>query len=261
MMKIDFLLSKKYIPFVFIGFLILSSCSSKDASRLLTYPKSFNTDTLKTVAVFNNQNTYSEYKIKPYDKISIKNLQDPELLGARNVSLGTLNVSYQVNSIGEIVLPVIGAVKVEGLNKEQAKDKIEKLYGETLFKNPIIEITINNLKVTMLGAFKTEGNFELENQKIDLIDMIGKAGGISDEANVKKIRIIRGNRQKPELIVADLSNINTLSNPKLTLQDGDIIIAERNKFAVFSKNLIGIISIASIATLLLNTYIILKSIK
>jgi polysaccharide export outer membrane protein len=204
---------------------------------------------------------YTEYKIRPYDKISIKNLQDPDLLGSRNVTVGTLLVSYQVNTAGEIILPVIGTVKVEGLNKEQAKDKIEKLYSETLFKNPIIELTINSLKVTLLGAFTAEGNFILENPRTDLIDMIGKAGGISDEANVKKIRIIRGKRDNPELIVVDLSNINTLSNSKLILQDGDIIIAEKNKFALFSKNLSGILTIASVATLLLNSYLIIKSIK
>lgn len=228
---------------------------------MLQYPKNFNTDTLKTVAVFNNQNSYPEYRIKPFDKISIKNLQDPELLGSRNVTVGTLQLKYEVDSKGEIILPVIGTVKIEGLTKEQAKDKIQKLYGETLFKDPIIELTINNLKVTMLGAFKAEGNFELENEKTDLIDMIGLSGGIADDANIKKIRIIRGNREKPELIIADLSNINTLSNPKLTLQDGDIIIAERNKFSLFTKNLTGITSIASIGILLLNTYIILKNIK
>lgn len=239
----------------------LGSCSIKNSSKILQYPKEFNVDTLKTVAVFNNQNSYPEYKIKPFDRISIKNLQDPELLGARNVSLGNLQLKYEVDSKGEIILPVIGSLKIEGLTKEQAKDEIQKLYGETLFKDPIIELTINNLKVTMLGAFKVEGNFELENEKTDLIDLIGLSGGIADDANVKNIRIIRGNREKPELIIADLSNINTLSNPKLTLQDGDIIIAERNKFSIFSKNLTGIISIASIATLLLNTYVILRSIK
>jgi polysaccharide export outer membrane protein len=113
----------------------------------------------------------------------------------------------------------------------------------------------------MLGAFKTEGNFVLENQKTDLIDMIGKAGGISDDANVKKIRIIRGNRENPELIVADLSNVNTLSNPKLVLQDGDIVIAESGKFSIFSKNITPITSIASIGVLILNTYIIIKNIN
>jgi polysaccharide export outer membrane protein len=244
-----------------VGLLITSSCSFKNSSRILQYPKSFNLDTLKTVAVFNDQINYNEYKIKPYDKISIKNLQDPELLGSRNVSIGTLQINYKVNSQGQITLPVIGDVKIAGLNKEEAKDKIQKLYSETLFKDPIIELTINSLKVTMLGAFNIEGNFELENEKTDLIDLIGKVGGISDEANIKKIRIIRGNREKPELIVADLSNINTLANKKLILQDGDIIIAERNKFALVTQNLVGIINIVSIATLLLNTYIIVKSLK
>jgi polysaccharide export outer membrane protein len=78
---------------------------------------------------------------------------------------------------------------------------------------------------------------------------------------VKKIRIIRGDRTKPELIIVDLSNINTLSNPKLNLQDGDIIIAERSKFAVFSKNISPVTAIASIGILLLNTYIIIQNIK
>jgi polysaccharide export outer membrane protein len=260
MNKNIYLTKLNFLTLIF-GLLITSSCSFKNSSRILQYPKSFNLDTLKTVAVFNNQINYSEYKIKPYDKISIKNLQDASLLGSRDATVGSLQINYQVNSQGDIILPVIGDVKIAGLNKEEAKDKIEKLYSESLFKDPIIELTINSLKVTLLGAFTTEGNFELENEKTDLIDLIGKAGGISDEANIKNIRIIRGNREKPELIVADLSNINTLSNAKLILQDGDIIIAERNKFVLITKNLSGILSIASVAFLVLNSYLIIKSIN
>jgi polysaccharide export outer membrane protein len=251
---------QKLIYFCILLF-TLNSCSFRNSSRILQYPKDFNIDSLKTVLVYNNQINYSEYKIKPFDQISIKNLQDPELLGSRNVSVGSLVINYQVDRNGEITLPVIGNFKIEGLNKQEAKEKIQKLYREQLFKDPIIELTINSLKVTLLGAFTTEGNYLLENEKTDLIDIIGKAGGISDEANVKKIRIIRGDRKNPELIFADLSNINTLSSAKLILQDGDIIIAERNKFSIVTKNLTGIINIASIATLLLNTYIIVKSLK
>jgi polysaccharide export outer membrane protein len=249
-----------YLTLIF-GLLITSSCSVRNSSRILEYPKNFNTDSLKTVLVYNNQINYTEYKIKPFDDISIKNLQDPTLLGARDVSIGNLQIKYQVDRYGEIILPVIGNLKIEGLNKQEAKDKIQKLYSEQLFKDPIIELTINSLKVTLLGAFKTEGNFALENEKTDLIDIIGLAGGISEDTNIKNIRIIRGNREKPELIIADLSNINTLSNAKLTLQDGDIIIAERNKFALANKNLTGILSIASIVTLILNTYLVIQNIK
>lgn len=254
-------LLKKYILLLFLGVFLMSSCSYRNSSRILQYPENFNTDTLKTVAIFNGQDIYLDYKIKPFDKISVTNLQDPELLGSRIGSPGNLKLSYEVSNAGEITLPALGSVKIAGLTKEQAKDKIQKLYGESLFKEPIIELTINNLKVTMLGAFNTEGNFVLENQKTDLVDMIGLAGGISDDANVKKIRIIRGNRENPELIVADLSNVNTLANPKLILQDGDIVIAQRSGFSVFSKNFTPVIAIASVATLLLNTYVIIKNIN
>lgn len=244
-----------------LAVVLMSSCSFKNSSRILRYPKSFNTDTLRTVAVFNGQETYSEYRIKVSDKLSVRNLQDPELLGSRLGTPTELRVTYDVNKDGTIILPALGSVKVVGLTREEARDEIQRLYGERLFKDPIIDLTINSLKITMLGAFNSEGNFVLENQTIDLLDMVGKAGGIADDANIKKIRIIRGNRENPELIVADLSNINTLSSPKLVLQDGDIIIAERNKFSVLTKNISPISSLTSMAFLVINTFILIKSIN
>lgn len=258
-MPSDFHFFKKNFLFLFFGLCLMSSCSYKNSSRILKYPKNFKTDTLTTIAVYNQQESYLEYRIKPYDKISIKNLQDPELLGARFSTASEVKLSYEVSNTGEIILPAIGSIKIAGLTKEQAREKIQKLYGESLFKDPIIELNINTLKVTLLGAFKTEGNFILQNPKTDLIDIIGISGGIEDDANVKSIRIIRGNRENPELIMANLSNVNTLSNPKLTLQDGDIIIAERNRFAVFAKNINPINTIASIGLILINTYIIIKN--
>ena len=250
----------KLVFLMLIGLIVLmSSCAIKNSSKILQYPKSFNIDTLETVAVFNGQKAYSEYRIKPFDKVSVANLQDAELLGSRVGSPGALKINYEVSKSGEITLPGLGNVKIAGLTKQQATNQIQKLYGDALFKDPIIELTINNLRVTMLGAFNVEGNFVLENQKTDLVDMIGLAGGIADDANIKKIRIIRGSRENPELIIADLSNFNTLSNAKLTLQDGDIIIAERSKFSIVAKNIAPITSIASVGVLLLNTYIIIKN--
>jgi polysaccharide export outer membrane protein len=251
-------LQMKNILFLFLLTVIISSCSFKNSSRILKYPKSFNTDTLKTVAVFNNQNSYPEYRIKAYDKISVQNLQDAELLGSRTGASGEFKVSYEVNNNGEIVLPALGSVKIAGLTKKEATDKIQNLYAEALFKDPIIVLTINNLKVTLLGGFVSEGNFLLDNQKTDLLDMIGQAGGINEDANIKNIRIIRGNREKPELIMVNLSDINTLANKKITLQDGDIIIAESSKFSIFSKNATAITAVASIGILILNTYLILQ---
>ncbi len=94
-----------------------------------------------------------------------------------------------------------------------------------------------------------------------MIDIIGKAGGILDDANIKTIRIIRGDRSNPELIMVNLGNINTLSDPKLKLQDGDIIIAEKTRFSSITKDLISFNTIASLGILFLNAYLIVRSLK
>lgn len=229
--------------------------------NLLKFPKSFNKDSLKTIIVANPTINYQEYKIKAFDLISIRNLQDETLLGSRLGDGGLENYNYRVNKNGEIILPVIGIVIVGGLNREDAQNKVQLLYAASLFKNPIIELKINSLQVTLLGAFTGTGNFILDNEDYDLIDIIGKAGGISDDANIKQIRIIRGDRANPELILVNLADIKTLSSPKLKLQDGDIIIAEKTKFSEFLKGVQNFNNISSIGLILLNSYLIIRSLR
>ena len=222
--------------------------------NLLKFPKSFNTDSLKTVIVANPTINYQEYKIKAFDLISIRNLQDETLLGSRLGDAGLQLYNYKVNKDGEIILPVIGNVLVGGLNRQDAQNKIQQLYAVSLFKNPIIELRINSLQVTLLGAFEAPGNIILDNDDYDLIDIIGKVGGVTDDANIKQIRIIRGNRANPELILVNLANVNTLASPKLKLQDGDIIIAEDTKFSIFLKGIQNFNTISSIGLVLFNFY-------
>lgn len=257
----DYYRLKNYITLLLLIVVFFGSCSYRNSSQILRYPKSFNTDTLKTIAVNNPKNTYPEYKIRAFDLISVRNLQDPELLGSRVGEIGTLKYNYKVSSDGFIILPVIGTIKVIGLNQDEAKSKIQELYAQSLFKDPIIELSINSLEVTLLGAFRAEGNLQIDNDNTDLIDILGKSGGLSDDANIKKIRIIRGDRKNPELIVVNLSNINSLSDPKLKLQDGDIIIAEKTNFSSFLKNATAFNIFSSVGLLFLNTYIILRSLK
>jgi len=252
---------KNYLPFLIIIASLLGSCSSRNSTMLLKYPKSFNIDTLKTIAVNNPNNSYPEYKIKPFDIISVRNLQDPELLGSRFGEIGNLTFTYRVDKEGEIILPVLGNVKIIGLNQEEARQKIQELYTNSLFKNPIIELTINSLKITLLGAFNREGNFTINNDDTDLIDIIGLAGGFTDDVSVKYIRIIRGDRADPELIVVNLGNVNSLNSPKLKLQDGDIIIAEKSKLATLFKNISTFSTIATIGLVVLNTIVVVQSLK
>ena len=258
-MKDNFMTGKYYLYLLIV--FVLSACSPQNSRNFLKFPKSFKSDSLKTIIVANPTINYQEYKIKAFDLISIRNLQDVTLLGSRIGDAGLQLYNYKVNKDGEIILPVIGNVLVSGLNRQEAQNKIQQLYAVSLFKNPIIELRINSLEVTLLGAFNAPGNIILDNEDYDLIDIIGKVGGVSDDANIKQIRIIRGNRANPELILVNLADVNTLASPKLKLQDGDIIIAEDNKFSVFIKGVQNFNNISSIGLIFLNAYLIIRSLR
>lgn len=261
-MQGTFYIIKKNILLFFLILVLFSSCSYKNRRALLKSPNEIDFDTLKTVYVSNAKNAdYSVYRIKVNDILSVRNLQNPGLIGGD--SNGTISIkdnAFKVDPDGTVALPVIGKVLVIGLTRIEAANIIQKIYTEKLFKDPIIDVNIVNLKVTVLGEVGTQGNFILENENTDLIDMIGIVGGIRESGNDKKLRIVRGNRKDPEIIYVNLSNINSLSNPKLRLQEGDIILVDRLRFVNFTNKVTSVTNIVSIAVTLLNTYLILKKI-
>lgn len=222
---------------------MLSSCGARKEYSLFNANTDAVTDTIKQVYVVNDQGIDSYYKIKINDLLAIRNVQNKEwgATGISNNNLatgGTQNVlSYEVQPDGKVNLPAVGKVEVTGLSRREATAKIEAIYKEKLLLDPIIELSIVNLKVTLLGEFSKQGNFLLERDNTTLIDIIGEAGGITKTADPKTCKIIRGDRNNPEIIYVNLNDINSLASKKLTLQNNDIIVLQTTKGAALSEKL------------------------
>ncbi len=230
----------------------MSSCGSRKSRTLFNAQTDVVTDTIKQVYVVNDQGMADAYyKIKANDQLAIRNVQNKEF-GASNSNLGggtasssgssvtgsAQNVtSYPVDLEGNVNLPAIGKVAVVGLSRREAAAKIQNLYGEKLLKDPIIELSLVNLKVTLLGEFSKQGNFLLEKDNTSLIEIIGEAGGITKTADPKTLKIIRGDRANPELIYVNLNDINSLASKKIILQNNDIIVLQPTKNSALSERL------------------------
>ena len=147
---------------------------------------------------------------------------------------------------------MLGAVLVAGLSRKEAIEKIQNSYKKTLLKDPIIELSIVNLKVTLLGEFSTQGEFLLEDDETTLIDIIGRAGGLKETADPKSVKIVRGNRANPEIIYVNLQNINSLASPRLKLQNDDIIYIEPTGISNASQKIQSISSILQPVLLVVN---------
>jgi len=245
--------------------LVLTSCAGKQY-QVLFEQKTPVTDTTSSKST----GDLSSYRIKSQDILQIRNLQNIKYVVDESPSgnsqtngnggAGT-GQTYQVEEDGTVALPVVGHVAVAGLTRSQAAKLIEDLYRKKLLKDPIIELKITNLKVTLLGEFKGQGNFPLLKDRTTLVEMIGEAGGLSDRANETNIKIIRGDQLNPQVTYINLRDIQSINDPRAILQNGDIIYASQNKRAVRNDKLQNLSTLTQPILLLLNTALVILSLS
>jgi len=209
------------------------------------------------------------YRISPQDILQIRNLQNIKYIvdetppvsntgsSGNGNSANQQGQTYLVEDDGTVALPVIGHVKVTGLTRFEAQKFIEGLYHKSLLKDPIIELKIVNLKVTVLGEVKTQGNYILTKDKTTLIEVLGQAGGLTEKANEKNIKIIRGPADNPQVTEINLDIVQTVNDPKSILRNGDIIYVSKNKRAVHSDNFQNFSVIIQPVLLVVNTVLII----
>lgn len=248
--------------FALFVILTISSCNFKQYQILFEKRAALSDSAYKLKAT-----GLENYKIKSQDIIQIRNLQNIRYLvdetptsisnnSSANFSLGQ---TFQVNEDGTVVLPVIGSTKIAGLTRSEAQDYIKELYKKSVLKDPIIELKIINLKITILGEISKQGNYILTKDKTTLTDIIGEAGGLTEKANEKNIKIIRGSEQSPEVTIINLNNIQEINDPRAILQNGDIIYIAQSKRAARNDDLQNFSFIFQPLSLMLNTIIIVLS--
>jgi polysaccharide export outer membrane protein len=207
----------------------------------------------------------TEYRIKPQDILQIRNLQSikyiadeaPSAAAGGGGGASNSGQTFQVEGDGTVAMPAIGHVKVAGFTRPEAAKQIEDLYRKNLLKDPIIELKIINLKVTILGEIKGQGNYTLTKDRTTLVELIGEAGGLTDKANEANIKIIRGDQLTPQVTEVNLRDIRSINDPRAFLQSGDVIYIAQNKRAIRNDKLQNLSIITQPILLLLNTALII----
>jgi len=140
--------------------------------------------------------------------------------GARMQPLG-----YLVDSDGNIELPLIGKVRVEGLETQRAADQIRSKLEEYL-KEPTVVVRNVNFKVSVLGEVARPGVFVIPDEKISLPEVLSMAGDLTVYGNRKAVILIREENDKREHIRLNLTNRDIFSSPYYYLRKNDIIYIE-----------------------------------
>jgi polysaccharide export outer membrane protein len=158
----------------------------------------------------------SEYVIGPEDVLGINFWREAEISG-----------DVTVRPDGRVTLPLIGDVQAAGLTPEALKQQIHKA-ATKLFEDPTVTVVvrqINSRKVFITGSVTTPGAHALTRQ-LTVMQLIAMAGGLTEFADKKNIRIVRTEDGKPrtfKLNYNDVAKGNRLEQ-NIVLQPGDTVI-------------------------------------
>ena len=191
----------------------------------------------------------SNHFIMPDDKISVS------IWGHDDLSVGSVFGIYSSNEVygkwvminqnGEAILPKVGSVCLIGLTKEEAAEELKKIYAKFIV-DPIIVVKILNREVTVLGEVNTPGIYLLEKDNNSLVEILGRAGGLSFYSNKRDVQLIRGGVEY-EL---DLTKLEKLKSANVNLQSGDIINVPSRKGKVVDKKAPTLVPVTSVITAL-----------
>jgi polysaccharide export outer membrane protein len=212
--------------------LLLSSCGS---TRNITYFSNLDGNSETTQKIKNRVDP----EIQPDDYLSIVvSSLNPEanLLfnsgviqsvgsGSNAASVSGVREGYLVDKSGAINFPVLGSIKLAGLTKEEATNKMEAAIRSQV-KDAIVNIRFLNFKITVIGEVNRPSTFTVPTERISLIEALGLAGDMTAYGKRENVLIIREKDGIRSTMRANLNDKNVLDSPYFYLQQNDVVYVE-----------------------------------
>ncbi|MEZ0450817.1 polysaccharide biosynthesis/export family protein [Sphingobacterium thalpophilum] len=160
-----------------------------------------------------------------------------------------LRPTYTVDNEGNITMAMLGKVKVVGLTRVQAIEKIRSELSQYI-KDPGVNINFNNFRVSVLGEVTRPGSFIMPTERVTVLEALSMAGDLTIRGVRQNILLIREVNGQKTMHRLDLTQQKTLNSPYYYLAQNDVIYVEPNKAQINNSKLGAnsniIISIASL---------------
>jgi polysaccharide export outer membrane protein len=173
------------------------------------------------------QTSDQDYKIGPDDLLEISVNEDEKF-----------SKTVKVSSQGNIKLPLIGVLKVNGLTAIKLEREIESLLAEQYIYDPHVTVIIKehrNQRISVMGAVARPGTYDFTGQTT-VSDVLVMTGGLREDAG-PLLFLVRSpgtgipklknepDDQKPNTFVISLEDLllNAETDSNLALMHGDVI--------------------------------------
>lgn len=242
--------------FVLLLLLLLASCASNKKILYLQDTSGLNASVQSYANV-----------IEPDDNVLITVTADePELatpfnmmyLTAKSTETRSTNteslMGYFVDQNGEIDFPVLGKIKIAGMTRIDAEDKIKQLLKPHI-RNAGVNLRVMNFKISVLGEVKSPGVQKVEGDRITILEALAGAGDLTIYGKRNEILVMREEGGIRTINELDITSTDVVNSPYFYLSHNDVIYVKPNKTRVNSSiigpNLtVGISAISLLITII-----------
>ena len=201
----------------------------------LTYLQDQKSDNIKASELVKTMRLQeSQYKLQPADRlqINISSSADEKLNFIK-----TPQFEAVVDQNGRIDLPgVTEGVIVSGLTMKLAEQKMDTLLAKKYsLPGAFVTLKLLNFNYTVIGEVVSQGTFNAEDPRVNILEAIGKAGGLTENADREKIRIVRSENSTAKIYEINVLEDNSLQSPNFFLQPNDIVLINPLKSRVQSQ--------------------------
>jgi polysaccharide export outer membrane protein len=164
------------------------------------------------------------YKISPQDVIKISVFQEDDL-----------TTTARVGEDGTVQMPLIGSVRVGGRSIREATALIEAGLRKDYLVSPQVAVGVSEFakrRFAILGQVQRPGTYEVPaNERLDVLQAIGLAGGYTRSANAARIvvkRVSEGSERIFRLNAKEMARDG--SSRGFPVMPGDTITVEESFF-------------------------------
>ncbi|MEL6943171.1 MAG: polysaccharide biosynthesis/export family protein [Bacteroidota bacterium] len=176
----------------------------------------------------------NELRIKPDDIIYIYLYSNnPEVAAPYNIvpgeqqrnSVDPITQGYLVDAKGYIDYPNLGDVYVNGLTREELKDKLEEQLKQYI-DNPVVKVRFLNFQVFVMGEVRRPGVIQFQDENVTILEALSYAGDMTELANRERVLVMRERDGQREYAHLNLLTTDIYDSPFLYLEQNDVIYVE-----------------------------------
>jgi polysaccharide export outer membrane protein len=160
-------------------------------------------------------------------------LREGDLIEVRVYQEDDLTARVRLNQEGEVTLPLLGIVNLQGKSIEEARQQVQVMLGKDYLVNPQVTIMVVEYakrRFAVMGQVQQPGFYNIpENEKLNILQAISMAGGFTRLANTGRVTIKRNVNGVETVFQVNAQSMGTDKGARLieVLAEDTIIVGQR----------------------------------